>query len=282
MNQKPWLTLTSLLALTLGVVIATWLVPMWRTTDRIHDVASDDFDQRKAAWNWWRSEPAPLPMMELNRALSNASPEALLHGARELQDLNAWGWGKQTHTLMARYMTLLLWRSHIMDAHDVILLVDQAPSDAPADAMLEVGGVLFKHSDPAVANLGFNALVSWCGFRPVLSEMLTQLPPQRADWGLHFHHLLEHGQQPLRIRSMLNDPDALQQRLAEWNANLTDQDVLLLSSVRTATTSGDAHQRRSTAQRWLNDRDAQTRPMPADDPPPGSQRRLAGALLAAH
>jgi hypothetical protein len=285
MNHKPWLTLTALIALAIGVVLAIWLIPLWRTTDRIHDVASENFDRREAAWNWWRSEPGSLPLPELNQMLADASPDALFHGARELQKLHSWGWGKQTNAMMGRYITLLMWRSHIMDLDDVILLVDQAPADAPHDAMLEIGDALFTHPDALVARRGFNALIGWCGFRPVLAPMLSHLPEHRSDWGLHYLHLLNHGQQPLRVETMSNRPTTdpvILQAMEQWQNNFNNEELLLLLWVRTAATMGDALQRRTTAQRWLDDLGSDINPEEGTTPPPGPQRRLAGALLAAH
>lgn len=285
MNHKPWLALTALIALAIGVVLAMWLMPLWRTTDRIQDVASENFDRREAAWNWWRSEPGPLPLPELNLMLANAAPEALFHGARELQKLHSWGWGKQTDAMMGRYMALLMWRSHIMDLDDVILLVDQAPATAPQDAMLELGDALFKHPDTLVARRGFNALVSWCGFRPVLAPMLSHLPEHRRDWGLHYRHLLNYGQQPLRVEQMTTQPTTdpvILQAMQRWRNNLNNEELLLLVWVRAAATMGDALQRRTTAHRWLDDRRSDINSEEGIAPPPGPQRRLAGALLAAH
>ena len=41
--NRSWLLWTSILALAIGVVLGTWLVPSWRAGGRINAVASSDF-----------------------------------------------------------------------------------------------------------------------------------------------------------------------------------------------------------------------------------------------
>jgi hypothetical protein len=273
MTPRPWLAITSIIALLVGIVLGLLLVPNLRTRAHLDDVASSSFDDRQRAWEWLKSSPGPFPLEQINLALRDAPPEALLHGARELQRVQSWDWSTQSNDVMARYMTLLLWRSHIMDTEDVIVLIGQSPADMPDDTMLELGATLFNHPDETVARRGFHALLSWSGHRPILARVLDQLPDHRLDWGLHYRSALESGRGP-----MLVAPSIVQ--AAEEAASADDH--LLFHTVRSAAMHDDPIWRQATARRWLEDDAAET-PMDAGAAPsPGPERRMAGALLAAH
>ena len=283
MTPRPWLTVTSILALLIGIVLGLLLVPNLRTRAHVDDVASTSFDDRQRAWEWLKSSPGPFPLEQINLALRDAPPEALLHGAHELQRLQAWNWTTQSNDVMARYMTLLLWRSHIMDTEDVIVLIGQSPASMPEDTMLELGATLFNHPDATVARRGFHAMLSWCGQRPILARMLEQLPAHRLDWDQHYRYLLDLGPQPLRIESTPADTDpGIAQARQEWDSTRTAADRLLLHAVRSATQRGTAAERRSTAEHWLQDQASNIEVHTDLTPAPGPGRRLAGALLAAH
>ena len=273
MTPRPWLTITSMLALLIGVVLGLLFIPTLRTQAHLGDIASSSFETRQQAWNWLKSSPEPLPVDQVNLVLVDAPPEALIHGARELQGLQSWGWDTQPNVMMAQYLKLLMWRSHIMDMDAAIILIDGAPADMPEDTMLEVGDVLFSHPDSTVARRGFDSMMGWCGLRPVLPAMLEHLPPQRLEWGLPYQAVFQHGDAPMRVHpGIIHATGGLDTR----------EEHLLLRTVQTATNQGDASQRRRTAERWLKDVQAEYEIDSSVAPPPGTQRRIAGALLAAH
>lgn len=282
MTPRPWLAITSILALLAGIGLGLLLVPNLRTRTHIDDVASTSFDERRRAWDWLQSSPGPFPLEQVNLALLDAPPEAMLHGARELQRMQSWDWNSQSNDVMARYMSLLLWRSHIMDTEDVIILIGQSPIDMPDDTMLELGATLFNHPDATVARRGFDALVSWCGYRPILLRMLDTLPPSRMDWSTHYLHLHERGRTPLKIGSESGVAPTTPGNMAAWPSSRTEAEHLLFDSVRIAAQCGTDEQRKATAEHWLQDRQAAADPHVELSPEPGPRRRMAGALLAAH
>ena len=141
MTPRPWLTVTSILALLVGIVLGLLLVPNLRTRAHVDDVASTSFDDRQRAWEWLKSSPGPLPLEQINLALRDAPPEALLHGAHELQRLQAWNWATQSNEVMARYF------EKPFPARAVV-----GVASLPLDSPVEVEGVMIPGSGSPTAN----------------------------------------------------------------------------------------------------------------------------------
>ena len=235
MTPRPWLAITSILALLAGIGLGLLLVPNLRTRAHIDDVASTSFDERRRAWDWLQSSPGPFPLEQVNLArclMRHLRPccTSPVNSSR----MHSWDWNSQSNDVMARYMSLLLWRSHIMDTEDVIILIGQSPIDMPDDTMLELGTTLFNHPDATVARRGFDALVSWCGYRPILLRMLDTLPPSRMDWSTHYLHLHERGRTPLKIGSESGVAPTTPGNMAAWPSSRTEAEHLLFDSVRIA------------------------------------------------
>ncbi len=279
--------IAALCSLLLGVFLGALLLPGWNEQDHVSAVASSEFSTREEAWAWWRSGNEPLPMDQLNRALELTGPDAFLHGVEQLRRMRRWGWDHQPNILIERHLELLTWRAHVLDVEDAIDLVKSAPLSTSNEAMIQSAESLLAHADENVADDAYRAFVSWAGFRAVLGQILDALPPERAAWALPYRYWQKEGPVPLAMNAHVGFESASGKEVTQLNildAWMEDTGVedFVLELVRKQTLVPNPAIRRDTAIAWLQDREMQVDQEEVDRIGPSENRRIAGALLAAH
>ncbi|MBM44392.1 MAG: hypothetical protein CMJ36_05215 [Phycisphaerae bacterium] len=257
-------------SLLLGVILGMLLLPGLNEPDHVSGVASARFETRDDAWAWWRSGNELLPLDELNRSLELAGPDAFLHGAEQLRRMGRWGWDHQPIPMIERHLELLTWRSHVLDIEDAIDITRSAPMSMSNEVMIQAARSLLAHPDEVVAGHAFHALVEWAGFRPVLDDVLDMLPMDRDAWARPYRYWQASGPVPLPMHPVDGDEEMM---------GIED---LVLEEVRKQTLESDPDLRRNMAMAWLEDREPLHPQQGEQDVLSGDNRRIAGALLAAH
>ncbi len=285
--KQSMIMVAALCSLLLGVFMGALLLPGWTERDQVSAVASPDFSTREEAWAWWRSGNEPLPLDDLNLALELAGPDAFQHGVEQLRRMRRWGWDHQPNTLIERHLELLTWRSHVLDVEDAIDLVKSAPMSTSNEAMIQSAQSLLAHADENVAGDAYRAFVSWAGFRTVLGQVLDALPADRDAWALPYRYWQKEGPVPLAMNAHVGFEGTSGMEVAglnildAWMEDASNEDFVI-EQVRKQAMAVDPAIRRDTALAWLQDREMEGNQEDVDRVGPSENRRIAGALLAAH